>query len=182
LIAAWAAVTVAAVTVVANVLGVWWVSRTQRRIARAERIGDREIEVYVDLLRWVKEIESISQKRNLAPLEAIKVLELPTDLDVRITAFASETVRQRVQDFQEALFQMHQRFSRDEQSILLLFKEALETQDFSRVLAAVPEYDTAVAATQRISQAVREAETPTAQTLAWTDSPGSRVSQPDPAR
>jgi hypothetical protein len=160
LIAAWAAVTVAAVTVVANVLGVWWVSRTQRRIARAERIGDREIEVYVDLLRWVKEIESISQKRNLAPLEAIKVLELPTDLDVRITAFASETVRQRVQDFQEALFQMHQRFSRDEQSILLLFKEALETQDFSRVLAAVPEYDTAVAATQRISQAVREVTAP----------------------
>ena len=56
---AWAAVAVAAATVVANVLGVWWVGRMQRTLARAERLGDREIEVYVELLRWVEGVDSL---------------------------------------------------------------------------------------------------------------------------
>jgi hypothetical protein len=102
--AAWAAVAVAAATVVANVLGVWWAGRTQRSLARAERLGDREIEVYVELLRWVERVDSPDP---LGSWKNFKKLEMPLDLDVRVTAFARETVLERVQDFRRVWVELN---------------------------------------------------------------------------
>src|SRR5436305_11673967 len=96
--AAWAAVAVAAATVVANVVGVWWAGRTRRRLARADRIGEREIEVYTDLMRWVNKLQTI----GLAPWgdldDALEAFRPPTDLDVRVAMFASEEVQRRYRD------------------------------------------------------------------------------------
>jgi len=141
---AWAAVAVAAATVVANVLGVWWVGRMQRTLARAERLGDREIEVYVELLRWV---EGVDSPDPLGSPKNYKKLEMPPDLDVRVTAFAREAVLQRVQDFHKAWFELnvHGRNPEDEGHF------------DPWTIEMVPE---AIAAMDRVKDAIREVTAP----------------------
>jgi hypothetical protein len=108
--AAWVAVVISAVTVVANIFGVIRSGRAQREIARGERIGDRQIDTYIDLLHWVKKFEDLSDASSL--FEVIGAMRLDDDLEVRSVAFASDAVRLRVEEFKNAWFALYQRLQK----------------------------------------------------------------------
>jgi hypothetical protein len=158
--AAWAAVAVAAATVVANVAGVWWAGRTQRRLARDDRLMAREIEVYVDLLRWVREIES--PKRYSTWEEVNRATQVTDDLDARVTALANARVRRRVSEVRIAWMKFHSRVARDEEHIRKVFEHFATGFFDEQDLMDMPELLDAVAATSRVEEAVREVTAPDA--------------------
>jgi hypothetical protein len=101
---AWAAVAISGVTVIANVYGVSWASRSQRVMAHFQRIDERRTDIYLDLLRWISNAESeIHDAANV--LAAYETLKLPDELDLRISMFASKQVRSLVADFSVKLAQ-----------------------------------------------------------------------------
>jgi hypothetical protein len=161
---AWAAIAVAAATVVANVVGVWWAGRTQRKLARAERIGAREIETYVDLLRWVKEIQTktIEDLDLHAWHDLARALDLPTDLDVRVTAFASRNVRKSVREAHFAWVELNHKLSSNDDPLAWAARKLTETHDVKDFFTVIPEFRTAMEAAWRIEDAVREVTAPDA--------------------
>ena len=162
--AAWAAVTVAAATVAANVVGVFWASRTQRRLAQVERLGDRQIEVYLDLIKWAREMESLPYW-NMDPKEAYDALKLPADLDARMRMLADNRIREDVDNAQVAWLQVAEWVKTDKRFQLIL-KQAMEQNPDSRsaggaaAASAAPQHRAAVAASKRIEKTVREITAP----------------------
>jgi len=156
----WAAIVISAVgvavsaaVVVTNVFAVRRAARTQLQIANGQRIGDRQIATYLDLLKWVREIENT--KRELGILEMVEVLTLPEDLDDRTTAFASDTVRQRVEDFRDARSRLSLKLTRDKQRLIEVFAEAARTKDYGAVKRAVPEDEVARDALKAVRDSIR---------------------------
>jgi hypothetical protein len=163
---AWAAVAISGVTVVANVFGVMWAGHTQRRLAHQDRIGDRRIETYVELLRWLDTAESNVDRGGT--VGAFLALKLPDDLRVRIVAFASDTVLGLTWEYQGAWLKARNAAKRDEERIYERVRTALADAKSQQATPAeklqamgqavrglVPEYDTAEEATRRLRNAVR---------------------------
>ena len=161
--AAWAAVTVAAATVAANVVGVFWASRTQRRLAQAERLGDRQIEVYLDLIKWTKKMQSLPYW-NMDSKEAYDALELPADLDARVSMLADNRIREDVDKAQVAWFHVAEWIKID-RKFELIRKQAMEQNVDPQSAAAAaakaaPERRWAMEASKRIEETVREITAP----------------------
>ena len=146
-------VTVSAAVVVTNVFAVRRAARTQLQIAHDQRISDRQSDTYIDLLLWVRGIEA--EPRDVNMLELAEMLKLPDELDVRTTAFASKAVRQRVKEFVDARWRLHQKMQRDRERILALAREALKTKDHAVLFAAVPEWDAVTEAAAALRDSIR---------------------------
>jgi hypothetical protein len=152
---AWAVVTVSAVTVAANVLGVTWAGRTQRKLAQIERLGERRTQVYVDLLRWIADTEEqVSKTDNF--LAVIHALRLPRDLELQTLAFASRRVNRQVKSFQDAWPRAKNAISENESRILEVTRKpvALEKK-FDAISTIIPEYRAAHDATDRAKVEIR---------------------------
>jgi len=162
--AAWAAVTVAAATVAANVVGVFWAGRTQRRLAQVERLGDRQIQVYLDLIKWARKMQSLPYW-NMDPKEAYGALELPADLDARMRMLADNRIREDVEKAQVAWLQVAE-WIKNDKVFQLIRKQAMEQNPDSRsaggaaAASAAPQHRAAVAASNRIEDTVREITAP----------------------
>ncbi len=107
-----ASLAVAAISVVAGSANVRSANRNQRRLAHLERISDRQIDTYVELLRWAGGTQE-AVHRELGMLALIEALKLPDDLKLQSEAFASDLVRQRVREFQDAWYKAHQKSKDD---------------------------------------------------------------------
>ena len=164
---AWVAVVISGVTVVANIFGVMWAGHTQRRLAHLERIGDRRIETYVELLKWLDDAED-NVKRAGGQFEAFLGLRLPDDLRLRIFAFASDRIVRLTREFQNAWLKANSAVERDDERIRERVRAALaEAKDRQATSAEglqamgqavkelVPEYDRASETTFRLRDAVR---------------------------
>jgi hypothetical protein len=165
---AWAAVVISGVTVVANIFGVMWAGHTQRRLAHQERIGDRRIETYVELLKWLDAAEDNVQHAG-GQFEAFLRLRLPDDLRLRIFAFASDRIVSLTREFQSAWLKVNSAIERNDderirERVRATFAEFQEGQATSAeslraigqiVKELVPEYDRASETTFRLRDAVR---------------------------
>lgn len=129
---AWAAVVISGVTVVANIFGVMWAGHTQRRLAHQERIGDRRIETYVELLKWLVAAEDSVQSAGGQLGPAFLGLKLPDDLRLRIVAFAPDRIVRLTREFQDAWLNVNRAFNRDgervRQQVLAALDEAKDRQ------------------------------------------------------
>jgi hypothetical protein len=152
--AAWAAVVLAAVTVGANVFAVVWSSRTQRLITRSQRIGDRQTDTYVDLLKWVADIEAVGTDFQVP--QVVEAMKLPGDLGVRAVAFASGRVMMYVSAFQFAWAGLNDRISHARPEIVSAFGAGFRANDVSAVIAVAPEYEPMMEAKEGIRYAIRE--------------------------
>lgn len=164
---AWAAVVISGVTVVANIFGVIWAGRTQRRLAHLERIGDRRIDTYVELLKWLDTVEA-NLRSVTGPLDAFEKLRLRDDLRLRIVAFASDRVVGLTREFQNAWLKAHADIKRDEERIREGIRDALaeareqhatvkeQTVAVGKAtMGLVPQYEIAIDVTTQLRDAVR---------------------------
>ena len=146
---------VAAISVVAGSANVRSANRNQRRLAHLERISDRQIDTYVELLRWAKGTQE-AVHREPGMLDLIEALMLPDDLELRSEAFASDVVRQRVREFQDAWYKAHRKATADRGRLWGVVAEGSDFQAGLQALrAAFPEYEAASESSERIRDAVR---------------------------
>src|SRR5216683_1096608 len=122
-----ASLAVAAISVVAGSANVRSANRNQRRLAHLERISDRQIDTYVELLRWAGGTQE-AVHRELGMLALIEALKLPDDLKLQSEAFASDLVRQRVREFQDAWYKAHQKSKDDGDRLRMAFAEGADFQ------------------------------------------------------
>ena len=79
-----ASLAVAAISVVAGSANVRSANRNQRRLAHLERISDRQIDTYVELLRWAGETRE-AVHRELGMLGLIEALSIPAIIVTAVT-------------------------------------------------------------------------------------------------
>src|SRR4051812_29589508 len=166
--AAWIAVAVSIATVVASFFGVIWAGYTQRRIAHFERIADRRVETYVELLSWIDTAEA-EMKREEGTMGAFLALKLPDELRVRLTAFASDRIVRLTVEYQNSWLKARRAIEASGELIFEASRVALtdsknrqatpaeSLQAMGKAVRAVtpPEYDKASEARQRLRTAVR---------------------------
>jgi hypothetical protein len=153
MILGWVVAAISAATVAANILGVRHAARTQRQIAKDERIGDKRTDTYLELLKWVQRIEG--HKEDLGILDIPEVLRIPPDLDAKVTAFASDEILRCIDEFRNALCRAYLKFNADRAELQGLILRSFVTKDFSPVHAAAPEIRAAWAAEEGIRAAIR---------------------------
>jgi hypothetical protein len=161
--AAWAAVAVSAGAVIASIFGVLAAGRTQRRLAHLERIGDRRIETYLELLKWLDTAEA-DLKKDPGWLGAFEAMKLPDDLRIRIFAFASDRTITLTRKYQNAWLNAYNAVKRDEGSMWERLRIALTEGDSERTFfeklrdanVVLPEFEQAVMVSSQLRGAVRE--------------------------
>lgn len=151
-----ATIGVAAISTVAAWVSTWSANRNQRRLAHQERISDRQIDTYLDLLSWAEGTREAIHRQDINILGIVDVLKLPDELRLRTEAFASDVVRQRVREFQDAWFEVHTISRNDEKRLRAAFWNGADLQERSQsLMAAFPEYRAATGASDRVRGAVR---------------------------
>jgi hypothetical protein len=159
--AAWATVLVALVAVILSFLSVLAANRSQRQLAHLERIGDRRIETYLELLKWL----DAAQIHRGAPRDMLSLLDelkLTEDLRIRIFAFASDRVVKLTRRYQDAWIKAHTAMSRDEAKINERFWAAFAEGkgrtlwEILRAAGVHPAYEHAWTATRELRAAVRD--------------------------
>lgn len=132
----------------------FYAGRVQTRIARSQRIADRRIDTYLELVKWADETEgNLKQARGI--LDTWETIQLPDQLSLHAHAFASDGVNKRITEFQDAWLKAKLSIEKNEDAIKEAFKEAVRTKNYSQVARVVPEYKRAQDASIRVRDAVR---------------------------
>jgi hypothetical protein len=153
---AWVAVIISVVTVVVNFFGVYKAGALQTRLAHEQRVGDRRIDTYLELLEWADGVQEKLRDAQGA-LGAWEAVEMPYQLHLRANAFASDDVIDEVKAFVRARLALNKAAIEREDAIKKAVAQHLRSGDsLSGVLQVVPEFDGAVTAHKQLRSAVRK--------------------------
>ena len=155
----WPAITASISTGVAAVAGIgatlWQARRgsdVQLQIAREQRIAERQIDTYLEILEWIWRIRRRDVQSSFDLMESII---LPEELELKATAFAVGEIRRRVDEFISKWIVLQNKLQRDEAQIRALVRVYSKTQDNEPLFAAVPEWRAALDAMEALHNSIR---------------------------
>ena len=156
----WPAVTASISSGVAAVAAIgatlWQAKRgsdVQLQMAREQRIGERQTDTYLEILKWIRHIDENRQTSNF--FELVELLTLSDELEISVSAFAVGEIRRRMEAFTTAWIALQNKLQRDEARIQKLFLESLKTRDRAPLFAAVPEWSAAFDAMDALRNSIR---------------------------
>lgn len=147
----------AGLAALAGIGGTVWLAKrgsdVQLRIAREQRIAERQIDTYLDMLKWIRHIEHYNQVPSF--IQLMELLTLPQELELNVTAFAEGEVRRRMDEFTSAWITMLTKVQDNEDQIWKLIREAWKTKNSEPIFEAVPEWRTANDAMDALRASIR---------------------------